>query len=174
MTEYSERYEEFTRATVKLAEQIHNANKNKFVGVQYTLPQVTFALRNIYKDPIFHEKFVGGGMSENKWSSGFCAMASVVIYEMFGGSDVWNLMAIRYKDWERGSVVFLQDKATKINFGTTGEHFYPVVIPYEIGKPVDISRLKTPNKEIFKKALSFELKRLYGTQPIQNTEPKEL
>ena len=101
-------------------------------------------------------------MSDNKWSSGFCAMASVIIYEMFGGSDVWNFMAIRYKDWEHGSVVFLQDKATGINFGTTGEHFYPITIPYEIGLPLDIEKLKTPNKEIFKKALMFELKRLYG------------
>lgn len=162
MKTYSERYEEFTRATVKLAEQIHNANRDKFADAKYTLPQVTHALRNIYKDPIFHEKFVSSKMSENKWSSGFCAMASVIIYEMFGGENVWNFMAIRYKDWEHGSVVFLQDKATGINFGTTGEHFYPVTIPYEIGKPLDVEKLKTPNKEIFKRALSFELQHLYG------------
>lgn len=162
MKTYSERYEEFTLATARLAEQIHNANHDKFINAKYTLPQVTIALRNIYKDPIFHEKFVSSKMSDNKWSSGFCAMASVIIYEMFGGSDVWNFMAIRYKDWEHGSVVFLQDKATGINFGTTGEHFYPITIPYEIGLPLDIEKLKTPNKEIFKKALMFELKRLYG------------
>jgi len=164
MKEYSERYEEFTKATVKLAERIHNANTDKFVGVKYTLPQVTFALRSIYKDPIFHEKFVSSKMSENKWSSGFCAMASVIVYEMFGGSDVWNLMAIRYKDWEYGSVVFLQDKATGINFGTTGEHFYPVTIPYEIGTPLNVEKLKTPNKESFERVLSFELRRLYGNR----------
>ena len=72
-------------------------------------------------------------------------------------------MAIRYKDWKNGSVVFLQDKATGINFGTTGEHFYPETIPYEIGTPLlDINKLKTPNKDIFKNVLMFELKRLYG------------
>ena len=162
MKEYSKRYEEFTAATVRLAEQIHSANQKKFIGVKYTLPQVTYALRNIYKDPIFHQKFVSSPMSDNKWSSGFCAMASVVIYEMFGGSDVWNMMAIRYHDRKLGSVVFLQDKATGINFGTTGEHFYPEIIPYEIGKTLDISKLKTPNKDVFKNVLMFELRRLYG------------
>ena len=162
MKDYAKRYEEFTSATVKLTEQIHNANQNEFANVQYSLPQVTFALRSIYKDPIFHEKFVGGKMSDNKWSSGFCAMASVIIYEMFGGKNVWNMMAIRYHDWEHGSVVFLQDKATGINFGTTGEHFYPITVPYEIGRPLDVEKLKTPNKDAFKRVLSFELARLYG------------
>jgi len=160
MKDYATRYEEFTNATVKLAEQIHNANLNKVINVQYTLPQITLALRNVYKNPVFHERFVSSKMSENKWSSGFCAIASLVIYEMYGGENVWDLMAVRYNDWKFGSVVFLRDKATGINFGTTGEHFYPETIPYEIGKPLDTSKLKTPNKEIFKKALMFELKNL--------------
>lgn len=160
MTEYAQRYEEFTKATIKLAERIHNANKDKVAKAKYSLPQITLALRNIYKDPIFHEKFVSSKMSDNKWSSGFCAMASVIIYEMYGGDDVWELMAIRPKDWSRSPVVFLRDKATGINFGTTGEHFYPETIPYEIGRPVDSERIKTPNKETFKKVLLFELNRL--------------
>ncbi len=160
MKEYSQRYEEFTKATIKLAEQIHNANKEKVAKAKYTLPQITLALRNIYKDPIFHEKFVSSKMSDNKWSSGFCAVASVIIYEMYGGEDVWELMAIRSKDWPRSPVVFLRDKATGINFGTTGEHFYPETIPYEIGRPVDTERIKTPNKEMFKNVLLFELNRL--------------
>ncbi|MBQ6011549.1 MAG: hypothetical protein IJL23_00295 [Alphaproteobacteria bacterium] len=160
MKSYAQRYEEFTAATVKLAEQIHNANREKVMNAKYTLPQITAALRNIYKDPIFHEKFVSSKMSENKWSSGFCAMASVIIYEIYGGENVWNLMAVRPSDWERGSVVFLQDKATGINFGTTGEHFYPKTIPYDIGKPLDPKKLKTPHKETFKNVLMVELARL--------------
>jgi hypothetical protein len=99
-------------------------------------------------------------MSDNKWSSGFCAMASVIIYEMYGGDKVWDLMAIRYNDWKNGSVVFLRDKATGINFGTTGEHFYPETIPYEIGKPVDFKKIKTPHKDTFERVLMFELKKL--------------
>lgn len=157
MKDYAKRYEEFTAATIKLAEQIHNANRKKIEDVQYTLPQITSALRNIYKDPIFHKKFVSSKMSDNKWSSGFCAMASVIIYEMYGGDKVWNLMAIRPNAWKHGPVVFLQDKATGINFGTTGEHFYPETIPYEIGKPLNLEKLKTPNKELFKQVLMFEL-----------------
>lgn len=160
MKSYEQRYEEFTAATVKLAQQIHDANRDKVAGAKYTLPQITTALRNIYKDPIFHEKFVSSKMSDNKWSSGFCALASVMIYEMYGGENVWNLMAIRPTDWERGSVVFLQDKATGINFGTTGEHFYPLAIPYEIGKPLDAKRLRTANKDEFKQILMSELSRL--------------
>ena len=160
MKSYAQRYEEFTTATVKLAEKIHDANREKVANVKYTLPQITMALRNIYKDPIFHEKFVSSKMSDNKWSSGFCAMASVIIYEMYGGDAVWNMMAIRPGAWERGPVVFLQDKATGINFGTTGEHFYPETIPYEVGKPLDVTRLKTPNKDVLKNVLLFELNRM--------------
>ena len=160
MTDYADRYEKFTAATLKLAERIHNANRDKVLNAKYTLPEITLALRNIYKNPLFHEKFVSSKMTDNKWSSGFCAMASVIIYEMYGGENVWDLMAIRYNDWKNGSVVFLQDKATGINFGTTGEHFYPETIPYEIGTPVDFNKIKTPHKDTFEKVLMFELKRL--------------
>lgn len=160
MKSYADRYEEFTTATVKLAEKIHDANRDKIADVKYTLPQITLALRNIYKDPIFHEKFVSSKMTDNKWSSGFCAMASVIIYEMYGGENVWELMAIRQKDWPKSPVIFLRDKTTGINFGTTGEHFYPETIPYEIGRPVDTTKLKTPNKDTLKNVLLFELNRM--------------
>ncbi len=159
---YAQRYEEFTKAIVKLAKKIHAANKDK-INAQYTLPEITLALRNIYKKPVFHEAFVSSKMSDNKWSSGFCAMASILIYELYGGDKVWNMMAVRYNDWldsngqPISSVVFLQDKTTGINFGTTGEHFYPLTIPYEIGKPLDIGRLRTPNKDEFKRVLLHEL-----------------
>lgn len=160
MKSYADRYEEFTTATVKLAEKIHDANREKVADVKYTLPQITLALRNIYKDPIFHEKFVSSKMTDNKWSSGFCAMASVIIYEMYGGENVWELMAIRQKDWPKSPVIFLRDKTMGINFGTTGEHFYPETIPYEIGRPVDATKLKTPNKDTLKNVLLFELNRM--------------
>lgn len=160
MKDYAKRYEEFTTATIKLAEQIHDANRHKVEDVEYSLPQITLALRNIYKNPELHEKFVSSKMSDNKWSSGFCALASVMIYEMYGGDKVWNFMAVRPTDWDRGSVVFLQDKATGINFGTTGEHFYPATIPYEIGKPLNVKRLSTANKEEFKQVLMSELARI--------------
>lgn len=165
MKDYAERYEEFTRATVKLAEQIHNANYDKVINAKYTLPQITLALRNIYKNPLYRAKFVSGKMSDNKWSSGFCAMASIIIYEMYGGDKVWNLMAIRYNDWvvngkPVSSVVFLRDKTTGINFGTTGEHFYPLTVPYEIGIPLNTSKLRTPNKDELKTLLIKELERM--------------
>ena len=81
---------------------------------------------------------------------------------MYGGADVWNLMAIRYNDWvvngnPVSSVVFLQDKTTGINFGTTGEHFYPLIVPYNIGVPLDAGKLRTPNKEELRNILIKEL-----------------
>ena len=162
MKPYAQRYEEFTQATIKLAEKIQSANMDKLCNAKYTLPEITIALRNIYKNPVYHSHFVGSKLSDNKWSSGFCAMASLLIYEMTGGDDVWNLMAIRYTDWvvdskNISSVVFLQDKTTGINFGTTGEHFYPLNVPYNIGVPLDPGKLRTPNKEVFKKILLREL-----------------
>ena len=159
MKTYAQRYEDFTAAIVKLANKIENANKGKVLNVKYTLPEVTMTLRNIYKNPVYHNKFVGSKMSDNKWSSGFCAMASLIIYELYGGENIWDLMAIRYTDWGISSVVFLRDKTTGENFGTTGEHFYPLTIPYEIGVPLDASKLRTPNKEEFKKVLISELEK---------------
>ena len=158
MKPYAERYEDFTKAIVKLAEKIHAANQSKFADTKYTLPEITLTLRNIYKNPVYHNRFVGSEMKDEKWSFGFCAMASLIIYEMMGGGDVWDLMAIRYQDWGIGSVIFLRDKATGENFYTTGEHF-SVHVPYEIGVPLDTSKLKTPNKDKLKNILLFELNR---------------
>ena len=153
---YADRYEEFTAATVKLAERIHAQNKSK-ITASYTLPEITLALRNIYKNPVFHNQFVGNKMFENKWSSGFCALASITIYNIYGGNNVWEMMAIRPGEW-KSPVVFLQDKATGINFGTTGEHFYPDIIPYEIGRPLDVNKLKiTSVHEKFKNILISEM-----------------
>jgi len=161
MKNYAQRYEEFTAATIKLAEQIHNANRNKVLNIKYTLPEITLALRNIYKNPEYHTRFVSSKMSDNKWSSGFCALASVIVYNMYGGDDVWNFMAIRPGVWERSPVIFLQDKVTGINFGTTGEHFYPDIVPYELGTPLDINKARRiPHQDEFKQVLMSELARL--------------
>lgn len=157
MKTYAQRYEEFTAATVKLAEQIHAANHDKVINVKYTLPEITVALRNIYKNPKFHKEFVSSKMFENKWSSGFCALASITIYNIYGGSDVWEFMAIRPGEW-KSPIIFLKDKTTGINFGTTGEHFYPDIVPYEIGRPLDVNKLKmTSVHENFKNILFTEL-----------------
>ena len=66
MKPYAQRYEDFTKATVKLAEKIHAANKD-MLNVKYTLPEITIALRNIYKNPIYHNTFVGSKMEDKKW-----------------------------------------------------------------------------------------------------------
>lgn len=159
MKTYEQRYEDFTKAIVKVAKEIEAANKDKLVGVKYSLPEITITLRNIYKNPIYHNRFVGSKMSDNKWSSGFCAMASLIVYELYGGANIWDLMAVRYNDWGVSSVVFLRDKRTGKNYATTGEHFYPLIVPYKIGVPLDTSKLKTPNKEEFKQILLQELER---------------
>ena len=68
-------------------------------------------------------------------------------------------MAIRPGEW-KSPVIFLKDKATGINFGTTGEHFYPDTIPYEIGRPLDVNKLKTSSvHEKFKNILISEINR---------------
>lgn len=160
MKDYKKRYEDFTKATVKLAEQIHRANKHKLINTEYTLPQVTLALRNIYKNPEYHKTFVSTEMSDNKWSSGFCGIASVVIYEMYGKDKVWDFMAIRPGVWDGGPVIFLRDKKTGINFGTVGEYFAPKAIPYELGRPLDATKPKTPFKKEFQQILMSELAKL--------------
>ena len=162
MKTYAQRYEDFTLATITLAKKIQSANTSNLRNVKYTLPEITFALRNIYKNPVYHTRLVSSKMSDNRWSDGFCAMSSLTIYEMTGGADVWNLMAILYNDWvvdgkNISSVVFLQDKKTGINFGTVGEFLYPLKIPYDIGVPLDVKKLCMIDNKDLKNVLIKEL-----------------
>lgn len=152
MKKYAERYEDATREIVARAAKIEAATPAVY-RAQYSLPRIVGALRSIYKDPVLHDKFVGTKFTDNKWSKGFCGLASMSIYNLYGGDDVWQMMAVRITDWEHGPVIFLKHRATGLNFGTTGEHFYPMTIPYDVGKPLDVSRLRTPNLNEFMMAL---------------------
>ncbi len=159
MKNYAQHYEDATKKIVELATRIHHANIMN-VSVPYTLPKITWALRSIYKDPEFHDIFVGTKLSDNKWSKGFCALASMAVYRLYGGDKIWEMMAIRPSEWEFGPVVFLRDRKTGLAFGTTGEHFYPITIPYDLGRPVDISRLRTPNIDKFIQVLQSKMERM--------------
>ena len=156
MKTYAQHYENATKEIIELAARIHRANLMN-ISVTYTLPQIAGALRSIYKDAEFHDVFVGTKLSENKWSKGFCALASMAVYRLYGGDKIWEMMTIRPSDWELGPVVFLRDRATGLSFGTTGEHFYPVTIPYELGKPLDVTRLRTPNIDKFMQVLQTKM-----------------
>ena len=159
MKTYAERYEDATKEIVALAARIHRANVAN-ITVPYTLPKIATALRSIYKDPVFHDMFVGTKLSENKWSKGFCGLASTAIYRLYGGSDIWQMMFVHPSDWEFGPVIFLRDRATGLSFGTTGEHFYPMTIPYELGRPLDVARLRTPNVDKFIEVLHTKMERI--------------
>ena len=158
MKTYPERYEDATSKIVARATKIEAATPAIY-RAQYSLPHIVATLRAMYKDPVVHDRFVGTKFTDNKWSKGFCGLASTAIYKLYGGDDVWQMMAVRITDWEHGPVVFLKHRATGMNFGTTGEHFYPMTIPYNIGRPVDVTRLRTPNMNEFMAVLGTRLEK---------------
>ncbi len=155
---YSQIYDDATKKMLDIAHKIE-VSRPADIQVKYTLPEITFALRSLYKEAWMHDKFVGNSLSDNCWSKGFCALASVAVYELYGKDKVWDFMAIRPLAWDGGPVIFLQHKDTA--FGTTGEHFYPQTIPYELGKPLDSSKLKLSANNIeFLKILETRLSRV--------------
>jgi hypothetical protein len=135
MTKYAEIYNKATLEMLHMAKQIDKSVQSK-IQMEYRLQDIVYVLRELYKSPIFRQEFVGNVFGPDKWSKGMCFYASYAIYELYGGSDVWNFYKIPLEAWGKSSVTFLRDKFQNIAFGTTGEHFYPDVIPYDLGTPL--------------------------------------
>lgn len=151
----------FDAATEKMLTQARliDAARPSDIHVKYTLAKITYALRTMYQDDRLRKQFVGA-LSEGSWSKGFCGLASKAIYELNGRDTAWDLMAVKITDWSLGPVIFVRDKITGTSFGTTGEHFAPIEIPYELGMMVlDPVRFKTPNSTEFIQILESKLSR---------------
>jgi len=154
---YPKTYDDFTQGIIKVAEAIRLPADLK---VKYTLPQIAYALRFMYKIPEIHGYFVKSEMNENKWSGGFCALASMEIYNRTGKDRVWNIMYLDQAVWSPGPVTYLRTKKEKINFGTTGEHFLPLIIPYELGSKIYPAGKETQNTLIFRDILEATLEKM--------------
>lgn len=155
-------FEDATQKLLARAAEIDRLTLDKF-DAQYTLYDITYALRSLYKDSVFREKYVGHavGDADVPWAKGFCALSTIATYELYGGAAVWTPSAIRMDAWKYGPVVFLRHNDTGIAFDTTGDQFAPLRVPYEVGSPINrkMSDMRTPNKEDFIAAVRAALYR---------------
>ena len=162
MQDYKKSYDMATRKLLTQASEIDRVCLSYF-DAQYTLYEIVYVLRNLYADEKFRRKFVGQDIFRGfvPWTKGFCALSSICIYELYGGGDVWVPSAIKLGAWEHAPVVFLENKFTGAAFDTTGDQFAPLVVPYNVGEPINkrMRDMKTPNKAEFIKRVKQELDR---------------
>lgn len=162
MQDYKKSYDMATRKLLTQASEIDRVCLSHF-DAQYTLYEIVYVLRNLYADEKFRRKFVGQDIFRGfvPWTKGFCALSSICIYELYGGGDVWVPSAIKLGAWEHAPVVFLENKFTGAAFDTTGDQFAPLVVPYNVGEPINkrMRDMKTPNKAEFIKRVKQELDR---------------
>lgn len=162
MKDYVKQYDAATKKILTQAAQI-DAAVMPYADVQYSLYDITYTLRKMYRDNAFRKKFVGELPFNGfvPWTKGFCALSSICIYELYGGDTVWNPSAIKMGAWEHAPVVYLQNRFTDTPFDTTGDQFAPLRVPYELGEPINkrMKDMKTPNKTEFVKRIIMELDR---------------
>lgn len=162
MENYKKSYDAATRKLLEQAAAIDRACMPQFEA-QYTLYDITYVLRKLYADHLFRDKFVGHHQFNGftPWTKGFCALSSICIYELYGGETVWNPSAIKLGAWEHAPVVYLENRFTGQPFDTTGDQFAPLVVPYNVGEPINkrMRDMKTPNKAEFIRRVKQELDR---------------
>ncbi|MCM1294321.1 MAG: hypothetical protein NC311_02050 [Muribaculaceae bacterium] len=152
MQNYIKNYDAATQRILERAAQIDRRALQHF-DAQYSLVQITQVLRDSYKDHLFRDRYVGDMqfLGFTPWPKGFCALSTIAIYNLYGGDDIWLPSAIKLGAWDYAPVVFLRELDTGAPFDTTGDQFAPLVVPYELGEPINkrMSDMRTPNKNQF-------------------------
>ena len=162
MKDYVKQYDAATQKLLAQAAQI-DAAVMPYADVQYSLYDITYTLRKMYKDPTFRRKFVGDLPFNGfvPWPKGFCALSSICVYELYGGDTVWKPSAIKMGAWEHAPVVYMHNRFTDMPFDTTGDQFAPLRVPYELGEPINrpMHKMTTPNKAEFVRRIIAELEK---------------
>lgn len=91
--------------------------------------------RNDVKKEVLTDEWYDKNMSSGIDSTGFCYVASEVIYRMTGGKSVWKKVSITDSKWEHGGHCFLINKQTNQILDVTKNQFTElgITIPYHIG-----------------------------------------
>ncbi len=159
---YVKRYDAATQQILKRAAQIDRRALTQF-DAQYSLVQIATVLRDSFKDHLFRDRYVGDMqfMGFTPWPKGFCALSTIAIYNLYGGDTIWMPSAIKLGSWDYAPVVFLRERDTGTPFDTTGDQFAPLIVPYELGEPINkrISDMRTPNKNKFLNEIKQKLDR---------------
>ena len=154
------KYNKATKKVRELAAKI-DADFMPLYDMEYSLTSIVDVLRDKYRDPVFRHKYVGNlpFNGEIPWTKGFCALTTICVYNLYGGDAVWEPSAIKLGSWEHAPVVFLRDRMRDRAFDPTGDQFAPLVVPYEVGTPINrrMQDMKTPNKNMFIKEIVKEL-----------------
>lgn len=162
MEDYKKSYDLATQKLLKQASVIDSFSLQMF-DAQYTLHDITYALRTLYADNKFRNRFVGTQQFQGftPWAKGFCALSSICIYELYGEASVWEPSAIKLGTWEHAPVVFLRNKFSDEAFDPTGDQFAPLDVPYNLGTPINrsIKDMRTPNKTEFIRLVKKHLDR---------------
>ena len=122
MNDYLAKYDAATRKVLETAQRIDSVMLDKF-DAEYTLYDISYVLRNKFKDAAFRKKYVGNMpfMGFVPYPKGFCALSTICIYNLYGGDTVWQPSAIKLGAWEHAPVVFLRNRELDIPFDTTGD-----------------------------------------------------
>ena len=162
MNDYIKKYDAATQRVLAKAREIDRFALQEF-DAQYTLYDISYVLRQKFKDHLFRDRYVGDMqfMGFTPYPKGFCALSTICIYNLYGGDEIWTPSAIKLGAWEYAPVVFLRDNRFDIPFDTTGDKFAPLRVPYELGTPINkrVRDMKTPNKERFIAEIKKELDR---------------
>lgn len=162
MKDYIKLYDDATKKVLEQASKIDRRALKEF-DAKYTLYDITYVLRNKYKDHLFRDRYVGDMQFQGftPYPKGFCALTTIAIYNLYGGPVIWDPYAIKVGTWDHAPVVFLQEIETGNAFDPTGDQFAPLRVPYELGTPINrrIQDMKTPNKDLFIKQIKQELDR---------------
>ena len=104
----------------------------------FSLPEIVYLLRNTFKERITHKEVLDETEARPNTdpSSGFCMIASYLIYSMTGGDKVWELHGTFLHWW-------LYHKQTHTIFDVTHTQFNNKELMAHYQKGCPVSRLKT-------------------------------
>ena len=157
MKTYAEFFKSGTHEIVKVAHQIETAAIHQGLNFKHKLVDVVYELRHLYSDRLFRDKFVGAHQFiDAPWDRGMCALTAKSLYTLFPG--LFEAQAIKIGSWEHAPVVFVRDKLLGLPLDPTGQQFAPLVVPYELGVPLN-RELQTPNSAEFIKIIEKRLGR---------------
>jgi hypothetical protein len=69
---------------------------------------------------------------------------------LYGGGAFWDFQAIKLGSWDNAPVVFLRDIFDWVPFDATGDQFAPLVVPYELGQPINRKLNPSGRKEFIR------------------------
>jgi hypothetical protein len=154
MKNYAEVYNKATKKILARAKEID-------LHIKYTAPyslyNIVSAMRELFKDCEFRDAFAKN--DDENWSRGMCALSSIAINTLAGKE--YQLMAISPKDWDLGPLIFVKTLYDDKPFHTTdGQVFAGHRIPYELAFPLDIEKIRTPNKTEFINAVAQKIEEM--------------